>query len=61
MPSSYPFPSIAALCLSLYASDRAVERLPVIREFHPRETVKLTITDRGMIPGFHGFDGSEGI
>ena len=60
MPSSYPIPSIAALALSLYASDRKVENLPVVREYLPRETVKLTVTDRGMIPGFHSLP-YEGI
>lgn len=32
MPSSHPIPTIAALALSLYASDRRVERLPVVTE-----------------------------
>lgn len=33
MPSSHPIPTIAALALSLYASDRRVERLPVVTEY----------------------------
>lgn len=41
MPSSHPIPSLAALALSLYVSDRAVERLPVIVEFTPYQTVNL--------------------
>ena len=41
MPSNHPIPSLAALALSLYASDRAVERLPVIVEFHPYQTVAI--------------------
>lgn len=41
MPSSYPFPSLAALCLSLYTSDRHVERLPVIVEVQPWERAEI--------------------
>ena len=41
MPSSHPIPSLAALCLSLYASDRRIERLPVIVEFEPYQMVNL--------------------
>lgn len=41
MPSSHPIPSIAALALSLYASDRRVERLPVVTEYDPRDTVLI--------------------
>ena len=32
MPSSHPIPTIAALALSLYASDRRVEKLPTVTE-----------------------------
>ena len=41
MPTSYPFPTIARLALSLYASARKVERLPVIREYEPHEFVLI--------------------
>lgn len=39
--SSYPFPTVARLALSLYASDRRVERLPTVREWLPHERVDL--------------------
>ena len=39
--SSYPFPTVARLALSLYASARRVERLPTVREWLPTERVDL--------------------
>ena len=42
--SSYPFPTVARLALSLYASDRRVERLPTVREWLPAERVDLVHT-----------------
>lgn len=42
--TAYPFPTVARLALSLYASDRAVERLPRITEFLPCELVYLVRT-----------------
>ena len=39
--SSYPFPTVARLALSLYASDRRVERLPAVREWLPTERVEI--------------------
>ena len=41
MPSNHPIPSLAALALSLYASDRAVERLPVVTTYDPYQTVTI--------------------
>lgn len=41
MPSSHPIPTIAALALSLFASDRRVEKLPRVIEYNPRETVLI--------------------
>lgn len=32
---------IAKLALSLWTSDRAVEKLPVVRVYGPRETVRI--------------------
>lgn len=50
MPTSYPFPTIARLALSLYASARKVERLPVIREYEPHETVLIVSqTQRSLV------------
>ena len=45
MPSNHPIPSLAALALSLYASDRAVERLPVIAAYDPYQTVTIATTN----------------
>ena len=39
--SSYPFPTIAQLALSMYASGKRVERLPTVREWLPHERVDL--------------------
>ena len=44
MPSSHPIPSFAALALSLYASDRAVERLPKVLTYEPHETALIVYT-----------------
>ena len=41
MPSSYPFPSIAALSLSMLCSVKTVDRLPRVLEYDPRETVLI--------------------
>lgn len=50
MPTAYPFPTIARLALSLYASARKVERLPVIREYEPHETVLIVSqTQRSLV------------
>jgi hypothetical protein len=35
LPTSHPLPTLARLALSLYCSDRKVERLPVTREILP--------------------------
>lgn len=35
MPSNHPLPTIARLALSLYASTRTIERLPVVTETLP--------------------------
>ena len=39
MPSSYPFPSIASIALSLYTSGKRIENLPTIRTYQPSELV----------------------
>lgn len=41
MPTSYPFPTVARLALSLYASARKVERLPMIVEHSPYAHVEI--------------------
>ena len=63
MPSSYPIPSIAALALSLYASDRKVENLPVLREFFPCEEVRLSpVTPAQQQAAFYrSYTHNEGI
>ena len=35
MPSNHPLPTIACLALSLHASTRTIERLPVVTETLP--------------------------
>jgi hypothetical protein len=62
MPSAHPIPSLASLALSLYASAKIVERLPVQRTWNPWETVKITISDLGVIAGYmRAGDSYEGI
>ena len=56
MPSSYPFPSIAALALSLYASDKRLEKLPTVIEYDPRETVLIVYTSPNAVPESIGGD-----
>lgn len=41
MPSNHPIPTIAALALSLYTSDRRLENLPRVTEYQPHEIVSL--------------------
>lgn len=42
MPSNHPIPTIAALALSLYTSDRRLENLPRVTEYQPHEIVSIT-------------------
>ena len=35
LPSNHPLPTLARLALSLYASERTIERLPVVTETLP--------------------------
>lgn len=41
MPTSYPFPTVARLALSLYASARKVERLPTVTVYEPHDFVMI--------------------
>lgn len=52
MPSAHPIPSLASLALSLYASDKRVERLPRVTEYRPHESVMIVYTS----PSF-GYEG----
>jgi hypothetical protein len=44
MPSSYPFPSVAALGLSMIITVKKIDRVAVPIEFHPWERVSLVFT-----------------
>ena len=44
MPSNHPIPTLAAIALSLYASARAVERLPRVEAVEPHEVAALVYT-----------------
>ena len=39
--TAYPFPTVARLALSLYASARKVERLPVVTVYEPHDFVMI--------------------
>lgn len=41
MPTSFPFPTLARLALSLYASARKIERLPTILEVQPWQRAEI--------------------
>ena len=48
--SSYPIPTIAQLALSMYASGKRVERLPVVTEYTGH--VEITRNERwNIVPG----------
>jgi len=49
MPSSYPFPSVAALSLAMLCSSKTVDRLPRVVEYEPHDTVLIVSqTDRSL-------------
>lgn len=41
MPSNYPFPSVAALALSMMISGKTVDRLAKVTEIQPWEICKI--------------------
>ncbi len=49
--TSYPFPTVSRLALSLYASARRVERLPRIVEVTPHEMACLVTTSSACRAG----------
>jgi hypothetical protein len=59
MPSAYPFPSLATLALSLWASDRKLELLPRTLEVQPWEHARLNDSFAGIYNAH--VDGYEGI
>ena len=44
--SNYPFPTVARLALSMYASGKRIERLPRVIEYAPTEYVEIAHCDR---------------
>lgn len=48
--TSYPFPTVSRLALSLYASTRRVELLPRIVEIMPNEMACIVVTFNNGAP-----------
>lgn len=42
--TAYPFPTVARIALSLYASTRKIESLPRVTVYEPSETVLIVYT-----------------
>lgn len=59
--TAYPFPTVARIALSLYASTRKVERLPTVTVYEPSQIVEIAPRPfgqmfGGLCPPAHGWE-----